>query len=648
MDIIRIVKDNLSKKHINKFGLISSVLRRSYVFICAICSYFKFQWNKITLKQLKSKCVLINSPWGCGKTYRVKNNLIPVFEEKGYHCVYVSLFGIKDIKALKLRLIDIYLNHKYIIFIPFMWLVILYLLYKNSNNQILNGIFYTFLVLFVLYIFKLCDLINIVKCLSNKYFGSGISLDKSEIGELFNPYSNIFIFDDLERLSDDCNIREIMGFIADLKYIYGFNILIIGDENRINKDKHLNEYNLYKEKLIDYEKNEIEITNEIFDELLENIENKKIKQFVKYLKPHIELENNNYQKTPTTKNLRLILRCIDDIKRLFNNNLINNENLYWIDDNFESGIDNLLNTDDKQIFILDNDIECIIDVTIERYIYSTMTEEELEKEQAFSKYRVRNLKSDNLKDLNEINDKYIRNNILKNKLQILNSYCLGISLPNEISEELYDKIKQNLINCNTQIKFFNEDFKNYVQSFVNLCAVASKDINEYQQHFMDLTKIILNKYYTDFYRCRHLVNLMLDFHDTKGISEVIHKEIEIYQENNVFKFFKQELKKIDNNYKNQRKYINDIINIFIEFITNFGILIYKNPNILLDIDLDSYKNSSFIKIELLRGLDVYWETIWRDKINSLAVKNVVEQLSKYYSTPRQKFAFENFIEKINN
>ena len=49
-------------------------------------------------------------------------------------------------------------------------------------------------------------------------------MNKSEIGELFNPYCDIFVFDDLERISDDCKIREIIGFIADLKYIHGFNI----------------------------------------------------------------------------------------------------------------------------------------------------------------------------------------------------------------------------------------------------------------------------------------------------------------------------------------------------------------------------------------------------------------------------------------
>lgn len=101
--------------------------------------------------------------------------------------------------------------------------------------------------------------------------------------------------------------------------------------------------------------------------------------------------------------------------------------------------------------------------------------------------------------------------------------------------------------CSEQIECLNENFENYIQAFINLCAVATKEINVYTQHFVDITKSILNKYYTTFYECIGLSFWTLKVSNIKEISELIHNEINIYIENNVFNFFKEELRYLDNN-----------------------------------------------------------------------------------------------------
>ena len=667
MDIIKIVKENLDEKY-GKFNWLYKVciylLNKCIYFLnrCFFC-YVKLIYYKLKNTETKSKCVLINSPWGSGKTYRFKHNLQPIFESKGYRCVYISLFGIKIVDELKIKLINNCLNHKYKIFslfFIFLFIPLIFCTYGVDleivyNNKVIIEYFSPFYI-FVLggilwLIFKFMKL-NFIKTilfgLSNKYLGTGIPMNKSEIGELFNPYCDIFIFDDLERLSDDCKIKEILGFIADLKYIYGFNILIIGDESHISKN-YLEEYKLYKEKLIDYEENEILITEEIFNSIVEQIDNEKVKQFViNGLKPHIELENSSHLKTPTTKNLRLILRCIDDIKRLFNNELIN-KNLVWISNN--ENINKILDTTNNKKFVLNKDIENIINLTFEKYLFDSKTLEE--RKNIFENYEIENLSSNELNVLNNINKEYIEDKIYKNKLQILNSN-VGINLKyKNLSKELFEKIKKNYFECSNQIKFLNTDFINYICAFNNICLQAKKSINNYEENFLKLTKNILSTYYTDIDKCRDLMELnSLKNHfyiineQFPHIAKKIKDEVNRYIENNISSFVRTKIKFLDNQYKDENEF-SEKISIILDIILSFYNYINKHPEILLEIlkiNYSSEEHKNITKIKLIFSLSSNFTKF----TYSQEIKNVISKLSNYYSSQIEKSYYNHFVKQIDS
>ena len=60
--------------------------------------------------------VMLNGSWGSGKTYFVKNELIPVLEEERKAVIYISLFGIKCvddlINVVTMHVLNIYSNKR--------------------------------------------------------------------------------------------------------------------------------------------------------------------------------------------------------------------------------------------------------------------------------------------------------------------------------------------------------------------------------------------------------------------------------------------------------------------------------------------------------------------------------------------------------
>jgi len=74
----------------------------------------------------------------------------------------------------------------------------------------------------------------------------------------------VICFDDLERVSKDFPIENLIGYINNLTENYDLKTLIIGNTDKINKD----EFNEIKEKLIGVE---IEFDNDIksiFDDII--------------------------------------------------------------------------------------------------------------------------------------------------------------------------------------------------------------------------------------------------------------------------------------------------------------------------------------------------------------------------------------------
>lgn len=171
--------------------------------------------------------ILIDGPWGIGKTYFIKEYL------KNEEVIYLSIFGL------------------------------------NSIDELKNGIYY-----------KINKYGSIIKKKINENKGSniGIGIFSLPIPSLSTDIEKVIkknikngkltiIIDDIERKSDSINIKELLGFIESLSQIDGVYIIMVSNEAKIEKeDKKI--FDDFKEKVVkkQYFLNELSIdtVNRIF------------------------------------------------------------------------------------------------------------------------------------------------------------------------------------------------------------------------------------------------------------------------------------------------------------------------------------------------------------------------------------------------
>ena len=187
--------------------------------------------------------IMLNGPWGCGKTYFVKNELIDYLQDEledknkqkfKRNVFYISLFGISNLDELynniALQILNIktteYLDEKKRLNNP---------LSMEKNEKVkfvetnklswISGIINKGLKIFP----------------KNEAVNSVITeIYKNKIN--FNKY--IFVFDDLERSTLNCN--ELLGFFDQITDQNGMKAILICNEAKMNK-KH---YKKFKEKVI--------------------------------------------------------------------------------------------------------------------------------------------------------------------------------------------------------------------------------------------------------------------------------------------------------------------------------------------------------------------------------------------------------------
>lgn len=207
-------------------------------------------------ENMSDYAVMINGAWGSGKTYFVKNELIPELEQDK-PVIYISLFGIKTIddlvNVMSLHILNIYSNERAQKRAN---------LNGNSFRQINSGnISSTSKVATTLMSLISKGLKLVPKGEDTKAFVS--DLQKNSIK--FNRY--IFIFDDFERSIIDK--IELLGFFDELVEQNNAKVIIVCNEGKIANgrkennnssiqkeneesiDKRLvDDYTLYKEKVI--------------------------------------------------------------------------------------------------------------------------------------------------------------------------------------------------------------------------------------------------------------------------------------------------------------------------------------------------------------------------------------------------------------
>lgn len=180
-------------------------------------------------------CVLISGEWGIGKTYSVNK----WFEEKKeeYDCRYVSVFGKNDLRQIET---DIILN---ILDKP----KVLEELDKKKKFRLKKDSSKVFKEI------GFNALKNAVSAKIGVVFEWGELIKNLRIDELEPEEQNnkILCIDDIERLSEEISLKDILGLIE--RTSKNFNVIILMNPKQIGENEAI--FKLYKEKIIDYEFN---------------------------------------------------------------------------------------------------------------------------------------------------------------------------------------------------------------------------------------------------------------------------------------------------------------------------------------------------------------------------------------------------------
>ena len=146
--------------------------------------------------------LLFDGEWGTGKTYYIKNVLIPFIEEKKKQVVYVSLYGIENTESLSKTI------------------------FTESRLKAMNSTAGTVIS---------STAKTVIRGISS-YFGVDLNGGVKEwrkLAKFANLKNKLLIIDDLERHSPEFNIIEILGYINNLCEQDGVKVLLICDENAL-------------------------------------------------------------------------------------------------------------------------------------------------------------------------------------------------------------------------------------------------------------------------------------------------------------------------------------------------------------------------------------------------------------------------------
>ncbi|MBO1222766.1 P-loop NTPase fold protein [Staphylococcus nepalensis] len=172
--------------------------------------------------------LFINGDWGIGKTYFIKNNF---------------LFEIEDDNKIKKEYLSVYDKHS----LKEIKNIIITTIFKNidaKSLKITNGLKNIVSNLDIPYVKSE----NIVSSI-NDYLDQS-SLDKIQEELTQNNEKTVIIIDDIERLKDDVNIKEFLGFIRNtLLDSFSCKVILIGNDEEM-KDERKKDWDYYREKVI--------------------------------------------------------------------------------------------------------------------------------------------------------------------------------------------------------------------------------------------------------------------------------------------------------------------------------------------------------------------------------------------------------------
>ena len=163
----------------------------------------------------KKQAVLLNGEWGCGKTYFIKEKLIPDLEE--YQILQISLYGISSTERIQ-----------EIIYSKWIEKII-------GNNTDKIGVFGNMVAKGIeifgksatQFVEKRLGVENALEDIKKYFADSNLSNKQT-----------ILIFDDIER----CRIEiiELMGFLNNLSENNNYKLILIANEKEITRDENIN------------------------------------------------------------------------------------------------------------------------------------------------------------------------------------------------------------------------------------------------------------------------------------------------------------------------------------------------------------------------------------------------------------------------
>lgn len=445
--------------------------------------------------------ILINGKWGIGKSYFIKQ----YFEDKKIS--YISLFGINSINDFKTSLyFSLGKDFKTTI------------IFKNITNFIKNsGISYKGFSLD----FSSLPIDYIIDKLNEK------NRKKDNRDEIY------IIIDDLERIGNAIDIKDVLGVIENISQIDNSKIIIIANENEI-KEKNKEDYTKFKEKVVEKTYNISNYSNLAFDNIYKIFlkKSKDIKNIAKRIDLGSEIKRIN--SVNEMNNLRTTKRQLNfcrEIYLYFNKSNISDErmtelfrigiiivsidsNKLYYDcitkkeeeyDEYRDDLCNIIVNNYREIYYTKaysrNITDCIINIYKSMNIESNVS-------QVLDIYNVINniISEDNkeifycsleeseiiLKKFMDINDKSkIKFNTWTEGLLNIYDYYNGIGKKDKLKKKDILKKIDSIVN-NTEV-----DINNYISNYIsNLNNVIIK--NGFPKEFADYVeyynKLILNKY----------------------------------------------------------------------------------------------------------------------------------------------------------
>lgn len=249
------------------------------------------------IKSESSYALLVDGEWGTGKTYYLNKKVIPeISKEESCYPIYVSLYGCETLVGVKRRINSSLLNNKG-----------LRKVFTKSNSFFALGK-------------KIANFFEGNIWLKSGFFVIEELINFSDETQLQKMTGTIILFiDDLERLSSNIKIEDLLGLISS-EYIEKLNAktVLIANTREIDDDAK-RKFEKIKEKVIDKTLAFNPSVNYAVKEIFNSFNNSFINEYKEWLIEILEF----YNETINLRTLNSILTTFVYFDNIFNENNIN-------------------------------------------------------------------------------------------------------------------------------------------------------------------------------------------------------------------------------------------------------------------------------------------------------------------------------------